>query len=107
MAEPQPKVLNFASSMIWVSGFTLICSFITSPHSGARMSCTLPFCLFAHSVRHVVALGFRIGAADAEADGTVRQIVTRAQSLQDIRWLKRRRGACRSARDRHVIDAHQ
>src|SRR2546427_677208 len=35
MAEPQPKVLNFASSMTLVSGLTLICSFITSPHSGA------------------------------------------------------------------------
>ena len=35
IAEPQPKVLNFASSMTPVSGLTLICSFITSPHSGA------------------------------------------------------------------------
>ena len=38
MALPQPKVLNFASSMIRVSGFTLIWSFITSPHSGAPTS---------------------------------------------------------------------
>src|ERR1035438_5976632 len=35
MAEPQPKVLNFASSMMLVTGLTLICSFMTSPHSGA------------------------------------------------------------------------
>src|SRR5664279_1359978 len=35
IAEPQPKVLNFASSMMLVSGLTLICSFMTSPHSGA------------------------------------------------------------------------
>ena len=35
MAEPQPKVLNLASSMTWVSGFTRICRRITSPHSGA------------------------------------------------------------------------
>ena len=35
MAEPQPNVLNFASSMIPVAGFTFTCSFITSPHSGA------------------------------------------------------------------------
>ena len=34
MAEPQPKVLNLASSMTpaWL---TLICSFMTSPHAGA------------------------------------------------------------------------
>src|SRR5450631_1585221 len=35
MAEPHPKVLNLASSMTLVSRLTLICSFITSPHSGA------------------------------------------------------------------------
>ena len=35
IAEPQPKVLNLASSITCVSGFTLICSRITSPHSGA------------------------------------------------------------------------
>jgi hypothetical protein len=35
MAEPQPNVLNFASSITPVSRFTLIWSFITSPHSGA------------------------------------------------------------------------
>src|SRR5207244_13286480 len=33
IAEPQPKVLNFASTMRSFS--TLICSFMTSPHSGA------------------------------------------------------------------------
>ncbi len=38
IAEPQPKVLNFASSMMPVEGFTLICSFMTSPHSGAPTS---------------------------------------------------------------------
>jgi hypothetical protein len=35
MAEPHPNVLNFASSMTPVSGFTFTCSFMTSPHSGA------------------------------------------------------------------------
>jgi hypothetical protein len=34
IAEPQPKVLNFASSMM-PSAPTLICSFITSPQAGA------------------------------------------------------------------------
>jgi hypothetical protein len=34
MAEPQPKVLNLASSMT-PSPLTLICSFMTSPHAGA------------------------------------------------------------------------
>src|ERR1700719_3327934 len=35
IAEPQPNVLNLASSMTLVSRLTLICSFMTSPHSGA------------------------------------------------------------------------
>src|SRR5271157_4185685 len=35
MADPQPKVLNLASSITLVSGLIFICSFITSPHSGA------------------------------------------------------------------------
>ena len=35
MALPHPNVLNLASSMTPVSRFTLICSFMTSPHSGA------------------------------------------------------------------------
>ncbi len=35
IADPQPKVLNLASSMTLVSGLTWICSFMTSPHSGA------------------------------------------------------------------------
>src|ERR1039458_9975134 len=35
IAEPQPDALNLGSSMMLVAGFTLICSFITSPHSGA------------------------------------------------------------------------
>src|SRR3954471_17816778 len=38
IAEPHPKVLNLASSITWVSGFTLICRRITSPHSGAPTS---------------------------------------------------------------------
>ena len=38
MALPQPKVLNLASSMTPVSRLTLICSFMTSPHSGAPTS---------------------------------------------------------------------
>src|SRR6185369_2808435 len=33
MAEPHPKVLNFASTIVPFS--TLICNFMTSPHSGA------------------------------------------------------------------------
>ena len=37
IAEPQPKVLNLASSMM-PSGLTLICSFITSPQAGAPTS---------------------------------------------------------------------
>jgi len=35
IALPHPNVLNLASSMMPVSGFTFTCSFITSPHSGA------------------------------------------------------------------------
>lgn len=35
MADPQPKVLNFTSAIVWLSGLTLIWSFITSPQAGA------------------------------------------------------------------------
>src|ERR1035437_5763490 len=52
---------------------------------------------FDDAICDVVHLGFGIEAADAEANRTVRQVVPRAQSLQYIRWLKRRRGACRTA----------
>ena len=38
IALPQPNVLNFASSMTFVSGFTLSCRRITSPHAGAPTS---------------------------------------------------------------------
>src|ERR1700739_1506380 len=38
IAEPHPKVLNLASSITLVSRLTLICSFMTSPHSGAPTS---------------------------------------------------------------------
>ena len=35
IADPHPNVLNFASSMTPVAGFTFTWSFMTSPHSGA------------------------------------------------------------------------
>src|SRR5512145_987929 len=38
IALPQPNVLNLASSITPVSTLTLICSFMTSPHSGAPTS---------------------------------------------------------------------
>src|SRR5258705_7081462 len=38
IAEPQPKVLNLASSMTWVSGLIFICSFMTSPRSEEHTS---------------------------------------------------------------------
>src|SRR5579884_2661958 len=38
IADPQPNVLNLASSITCVSGLTLICKRITSPHSGAPTS---------------------------------------------------------------------
>src|SRR3989454_4821838 len=43
MALPQPNVLNLASSISPVPGFTLIWSFMTSPHSGAPTS-PVPTC---------------------------------------------------------------
>jgi hypothetical protein len=46
IADPQPNVLNFASSMTPVAGLTLTCSFMTSPHSGAP---TRPVPTFASS----------------------------------------------------------
>src|ERR1022692_4337434 len=62
---------------------------------------------FDDAISNIVHLGFGIEAADAEANRTVRQVVTRAQSLQYIRWLKRRRGACRTAGNGDVVDPHQ
>src|SRR6266849_1280905 len=43
IAEPQPNVLNSASSMTCVSELIFICSFITSPHSGAPSKLVPPF----------------------------------------------------------------
>src|ERR1700686_4076982 len=60
-----------------------------------------------YAVAHVIDLSLGVEAPDTEADRTVRQIVARAESLQYIRWFKRRRGACRSARNRDIVDAHQ
>src|SRR5271170_6491575 len=62
---------------------------------------------FNHAIGYVIDFGFGVESSDSEADRAVRQIVARAQSLQYIRWLKRRRGACRSARNRDIVDAHQ
>src|SRR6185312_6866093 len=52
MAEPQPNVLNFASSMTPAS-FTLICRRITSPHAGAP---TRPVPTFGSSLSSVPTL---------------------------------------------------
>src|SRR5208283_2141818 len=60
-----------------------------------------------YAVGYVVDLGGGVEAADAEADRAVRQIVAGAESLQYIRWFKRRRGACRTARNCNIVDAHQ
>ena len=43
---------------------------------------------FDDAIGDVVNLGFGIKTTDAEADGTVRQIVSGAESLQYIRWLQ-------------------
>ena len=63
MAEPQPKVLNFASSITWVSGLTRICRRMTSPHSGAptrpvpTSDCSCPA---AHVPRIVVVIDYLV-----------------------------------------------
>src|SRR5258708_6874612 len=62
---------------------------------------------FNDAVGHVIDFGSSVEAADAEADRTVRQVVAGAQSLQYIRWLKRRGGACRTAGNCDVVNAHQ
>ena len=45
IAEPHPKVLNFASTILPES-LTLICSFITSPHAGAPTNPVPTFLFF-------------------------------------------------------------
>src|SRR6201982_1314447 len=75
-------------------------------HFVKRRKFTQAFDGLAHAIGYIVNFSLGIKAADPEADGAVRQIVARAQSLQYIRWFQRRRGACRSTGNRHVIDAH-
>src|SRR5260370_13232924 len=62
---------------------------------------------FDDAVGHVIDFGCGIEAADAETDRAVRQVVARPQSLQYIRWLQRRGGACRTTRNCNIADAHQ
>ena len=66
---------------------------------------------FAHHVDqfvgHVIDLFFRVEAADAEADGGMRDIVAHAQRLQHVTRLERGRRAGRAARNRDIVDAHQ
>src|SRR5580692_10002379 len=62
---------------------------------------------FNDTVGYVVDLGSGVEAADAETDRTVRQVVAGAQSLQYIRWFQSRRGACRTAGNCNIVDAHQ
>ena len=50
IAEPHPKVLNFASVIICVTGSTSICKRITSPHSGAPTNPVPTVLLFLSSV---------------------------------------------------------
>ena len=52
IAEPQPYVLNFASSMMPFAP-TLICNFITSPHAGAP---TMPVPMSASSLPNAPTL---------------------------------------------------
>src|SRR5215469_15499826 len=60
-----------------------------------------------YAISDVIDFGVGVEASDAEADGAVRQVIARAQGLQYIRWLQRRRGAGRAAGNRDVVDAHQ
>src|SRR5712691_819366 len=54
IAEPQPNVLNSASSMTCVSELMFICGFITSPYSGAP---TRPVPKFGSSFGRLPTLG--------------------------------------------------
>src|SRR5579864_5223229 len=76
-------------------------------HLIERREFTEAFNGFDDAVRNVVDFSFGVEAADAETNGTVRQIVAGAESLQYIRWLQRRRGASRSAGNCDVVDAHE
>src|SRR6185503_4475558 len=55
----------------------------------------------------VINLFLRCPSAEAEANGGVRQVITRAKRLQYIGRLETRGGTGRARRDRDVVDAHQ
>ncbi len=51
---------------------------------------------FDDAVGNVIDFSLGVEASDAEADGAVRQIVSGAEGFQNLTWLKRCGGACRS-----------
>src|SRR5579863_61483 len=62
---------------------------------------------FYYAVGYIIDFSCGVETADAETNRAMRQIVTRTEGLQYIRWFKRRGGACRAARNCDIVDAHQ
>ena len=60
-----------------------------------------------HAIRHIIDFGFSIESSNAKPNRAVRQIVARRPEPSIRSWLKRRRGACRSAGNRNIVDPHQ
>ena len=58
-------------------------------------------------VADVIDLGLGVEAAQAEAYGRVRDVVTEAERLEDVAGFERSRGAGGAGADGDVVDAHQ
>ena len=60
-----------------------------------------------HGLEHVVDFGVSGETTNTETDTGVSALVTVTKSTQDIRRLKRRRGASRAGRQGNILESHQ
>src|SRR5260370_22462669 len=75
-------------------------------HLIERRKFARPLNRFDDAVRNIIDLGLGIEAPDAEADRAVCQVIACAESLQYIRWLQRRGGACRDRKSTRLNSSH-
>src|SRR5260370_36745042 len=75
-------------------------------HLIERRKFAQPLNRFDDAVRNIIDLGLGIAAPDAEADRAVGQVIACAESLQYVRWLQRRGGACRDRKSTRLNSSH-
>src|SRR5260370_38909618 len=75
-------------------------------HLIERRKFAQPLNRFDDAVGNIIDLGFGIEAPDAEANRAVGQVIACAESLQYIRWLQRRGGACRDRKSTRLNSSH-